>query len=231
MDSFVRKFHQLWNDGYTAHLDLDTQAGNAWVGLRVNLGHVPGPIHGHVTPTPHHRHVPPSRLRRRARREAARKNNAEEAANEDIGNKDSVVIEGAEQVPNYVAIDEKHIPKEMSDIDIDVAKKVTANVSDEFCHDKEFDAAKADSETREEEIEVEFISNYGEEDIVDSFQELFADELLPGIPDIVSRERVAPRSADHLCKIRMKMASKDKKNFEWPVLRGYPDFFKNVKML
>ena len=78
LDSFVRKFHQLWNDGYTAHLDLDTQAGNAWVGLRVNLGHVPGPIHGHVTPFPHHRHVLLSRLRRRARREAARKNRAAE---------------------------------------------------------------------------------------------------------------------------------------------------------
>ena len=81
LDSFVRKFHQLWNDGFTAHLDLDTQAGNAWVGLRINLGHVPGPIHGHVAPF---RHVPPSRLRRQARREAARKNSAEEAANEEI---------------------------------------------------------------------------------------------------------------------------------------------------
>ena len=40
VDSFVRKFHQLWKAGLTAHLDLDTHAGNAWVGLRVQLGHV-----------------------------------------------------------------------------------------------------------------------------------------------------------------------------------------------
>ena len=38
LDNFVRKFHQLWNDGLTAHLDLDTHAGTAWVGLRVQLG-------------------------------------------------------------------------------------------------------------------------------------------------------------------------------------------------
>ena len=41
LDTFVLKFHQLWKAGHTAHLDLDTCAGNAWVGLRVQLGHVP----------------------------------------------------------------------------------------------------------------------------------------------------------------------------------------------
>ena len=39
IDSFIHKFHQLWRDGLTAHLDLDTHAGNAWVGLRVQLSH------------------------------------------------------------------------------------------------------------------------------------------------------------------------------------------------
>ena len=87
-----------------------------------------------------------------------------------------------------------------------------------YCHDKDFDAADADSEKGEEEIEVEFISNYSEEDIVDLF-------------NIASRECVAQRSADHLCKIRMKMASKNKMNFKWQVPRGYPHFFKNRKML
>ena len=36
--SFVEKFHQLWNAGLSAHLDIDTHAGEAWVGLRVKLG-------------------------------------------------------------------------------------------------------------------------------------------------------------------------------------------------
>ena len=50
LDTFVKKFHQLWNDGVTAHLDLDTHAGDAWVGLRVRLGQVPGPLHYQVHP-------------------------------------------------------------------------------------------------------------------------------------------------------------------------------------
>ena len=50
LDTFVHKFHQLWNAGYNEHLDLDSYAGNAWVGLRVQLGHVPGPLHHQVPP-------------------------------------------------------------------------------------------------------------------------------------------------------------------------------------
>ena len=37
LDSFIDKFRQLWNNGYTAHLDVGTHAGKAWVGLRVQL--------------------------------------------------------------------------------------------------------------------------------------------------------------------------------------------------
>ena len=49
LDSFVQKFHQLWSAGHSAHLDLDTHAGIACVGLRVQLGH---PLH----PTHHRQH-------------------------------------------------------------------------------------------------------------------------------------------------------------------------------
>jgi hypothetical protein len=75
LDTFVQKFHQLWNNGYVAHLDVDTCAGKAWVGLRVDLGHVPGPLH-HRQPHPayHNRKKvdSPSRQRRRAARAVAR---------------------------------------------------------------------------------------------------------------------------------------------------------------
>ena len=53
LDTFVHKFQQLWNDGYNAHLDLDTHAGLAWVSLRVQLGHVPSPLYGRVPPPCH----------------------------------------------------------------------------------------------------------------------------------------------------------------------------------
>ena len=45
LDTFIRKFYQLWNDGHTAHLVIDTCAGKAWVGLRLQLNHIPGPPH------------------------------------------------------------------------------------------------------------------------------------------------------------------------------------------
>jgi hypothetical protein len=77
IDTFLKKFYHLWSAGHTAHLDVNTHAGKAWVGLRVELGHAPGPLH-------HPRHpqkktVSPSQQRRRARRAAARLTNAEEA--------------------------------------------------------------------------------------------------------------------------------------------------------
>ena len=87
LDSFVYKFHQLWKAGITAHLDVDSHAGKAWVGLRVQLGHVPGPAHQHqVHPSfpkiSHHIHRGPAYQRRQERRKAAAA--AEEAKSSDV---------------------------------------------------------------------------------------------------------------------------------------------------
>ena len=73
LHSFISKFHQLWEAGVTAHLDLDTHAGQAWVGLRVQLGQSPGPGYQHehrrfVQPTPPRS---PAYYRRQERRKAA----------------------------------------------------------------------------------------------------------------------------------------------------------------
>ena len=65
LSNFVKKFLQLKKAGATAHLDVDTRAGEAWVRLSVQLSHVPKP-----------RRRSPSYYRRKERRRAA----AEEAA-------------------------------------------------------------------------------------------------------------------------------------------------------
>ena len=44
LETFVDKFRRLWKAGRDAHLDLESHAGQAWVGLRVRLGHEPGPL-------------------------------------------------------------------------------------------------------------------------------------------------------------------------------------------
>ena len=92
LDTFVQKFHQLWNAGLNAHLDLDCRNGTAYVGLWLELGHTPpGPLHHQVEPFHHHRRkFSPSYLRRRAQRSAAR---AHSDDTEDVSNfKDCVNI-------------------------------------------------------------------------------------------------------------------------------------------
>ena len=83
LHSFINIFHQLWKDGDTAHLDLNTHAGQAWINLRTPLGHYSQyppqyPPFTPQTPTnhqyPHHSHTTrsPSYFRRQRRRKAAK---------------------------------------------------------------------------------------------------------------------------------------------------------------
>ena len=121
LESFVEKFKQLWHSGLTAHLDVDTHAGEAWVDLRLSLGPAPGPPYQPV-PFNHKiykKHESPSRKKRRARREAERLEAAgtEKSSNDNDKNKvKEVKLENtgkvAESLDNIV---------------------VSTNVSDEFC--------------------------------------------------------------------------------------------------
>ena len=72
----VNNFKELWKSGRSAHLDLDTHAGQAWIGLRVRLGHAHQPHHEHQSRTRNS----PSRQRRRLRRAAARQEATEQVA-------------------------------------------------------------------------------------------------------------------------------------------------------
>ena len=72
LKSFLTKFYQLKNAGYTAHLDLHAHSGQCWVGLRAQLGQA-------GQQPPHHRQQQRPRLRRspayarrQERRQAAR---------------------------------------------------------------------------------------------------------------------------------------------------------------
>ena len=146
LDTFVLKFHQLWKAGHTAHLDLDTCAGKTWVGLRVQLGEVPGP--------PHHQHHPStslikkkdshSRQRRRARRAAARQMNVvEEAENgetvEETVDRDPAT-KPAEQSGNKKTTEEEvnefstEPEAEQAENPTNESENLTLN--DEFCSDK-----------------------------------------------------------------------------------------------
>ena len=71
LDNFVVKFKQLWKSGEDAHLHVHTHAGNAWVGLHVQLGQEPQ-VHHHVRSRD-----TPSRQWRRAKQAKARQNAGE----------------------------------------------------------------------------------------------------------------------------------------------------------
>ena len=73
LKSFIKKFKQLRGAGLTAHLDLDTHAGQAWVGLRVMLN----PVKLKTNEKPQ-KYRSPSYFRRQERRKAAKTQSAAE---------------------------------------------------------------------------------------------------------------------------------------------------------
>ena len=153
LDSFIKKFHQLWSAGVSAHLDLDTHAGRAWVGLRVQLGHAPGLLQHNLHPPftkPFQKGDSPSRLRRRVRREAARKAKAEEATNKE--NADQKVTEDAKKVDsneeNTSHENDRNQSADHSDqndktltVTAEEATSQAMRIADELCPDKEFEVA------------------------------------------------------------------------------------------
>ena len=99
-------FHQLWKAGDTAHLDLDTHAGQAWIGLRTPLGHFGQPCqyppqtrqYPPQTPTnrqyppPSPTHHSPSYYRRQERRKSAK------VADSNLINNEEIPAEEAENI-------------------------------------------------------------------------------------------------------------------------------------
>ena len=77
------------------------------------------------------------------------------------------------------------------------------------------------------------ISDYGDEDVRDSLEELMHDNLLPSATTLISRVQTPEcrvQSADHLCTVKLKLPVEEM-NFSWPDFPSYPDMFKDVKRL
>ena len=96
-------FHELWKAGDTAHLNLNTHAGQAWVGIRTPLGHPGQPQqYQHQTPNyyqyshPSPNHRSPSYFRRKQRRQAAK------AAEETTTNQEEKTAEEADHAEKYL---------------------------------------------------------------------------------------------------------------------------------
>ena len=216
LDSFVLKFKSLWYSGIDAHLDVDTHAGQAWVGLRVGLGHPPGLPHPHLL----RKKDSPSRQRRRARRDEARKLAADEA---------TVKASETEEPPkeamghNPVSVtaqvtSNKAVEETAEDI-------CTSRVSDEFCSNAEY----LDDEKSSKEVKYTFNSEYTEEGIFEAIEEIFPKTAVKSA-SMLSRVRRCGRTAVHDCILQLEVT--DPNNFVWPELKGVDvDVFKEIEKI
>ena len=238
LDTFVKKFYQLWNAGQVAHLDVDSNAGNAWVGLRVQLGHAPGPLHQQLHPT-YKKSDCPSRQRRRARRAAARAEevNAEEATTTTTA---ETFIEETE-----VSTEEVEVAAEAATDKIDIVVPAAEEASSDqvkcdqceltFRNTRGLKTHKGRvhkmiqqldgfEEEPDNDYEYTFESNYGEEDILYTLEELNI------VSKLVSRVKIgSDRSANRLCTV---IVSIPRDGWQWPGMNGLQrEVIKNLKSI
>ena len=241
IESFLRKFTYLWSAGLDAHLNVETHAGQAWVSLHLCLGHPPGPLHVFATKQTRNS---PARQRRCEQREAERKQNAEKA--KDVTGS----AEEAEEHPDQIeagkvspdSVEEAAKAKEAEnatnkEFDSNVAEKACSdNVKCDQCdstfgntrglkvHKRQVHKIIPQLDGFEDELdndcEYTFESDYGEEDIQYTLEEMNIASKL------VSRVKIGNhRSANHLCTISV---SGD--GWQWPVMNGLQkEVIKNLK--
>ena len=232
LDTFVRKFYQLWNDGLTAHLDLDTHAGNAWVGLLVQLGQVPGPPHQQVHPFPQqvNRKVEsPARQQRRARRAAAKAEKTEAAVEAAVVENEKETTGVVDEISLDVEVQEETLDGKVPDI----AEEATSaeNVIDEVCSDKEYKLNEGSTipqvdGTFDAEVLYTFVSDFHKEDVEYTLKEIIPEDVEIKLISVIRIGGL--QSADQLCKLVVKIPPE--KNFIWPRMsQSQSEVIKEIK--
>jgi len=244
LDNFIKKFKALWKSGIGAYLDIDTHAGEAWVGLRVRLGHAPGPpdqVH-------HPRERPrngPSRQRRRERRAKERKQ-AEEASRAESENE----TDSVENLANEAEEASKEVSENKTDSVEDLMEPATADVVTPNLNDTssnanaetEYSCDLCESKFRsfravqihvgkkhkvvtgspipqvdgvsDTEVTYTFVSDFHREDIEYTLHEFIPEDAETELTSVV---RVGGlQSADQLCTLIVKLPPD--KNFTWPAM-------------
>ena len=154
----------------------------------------------------------PSRQRRREKRAKARRDEAEKAEHEAaiVVVEDSVVKEAvaASEHESEMKIAEEATCKEKDPAEESTQVAVLIEPADEI----EKEVISKDELEDKKQVVFTFMSDYGEEDILDSFPEIF-----PGInAKLCSRVRVERLSADHACTVVLNPV--DAQTFSWPAM-------------
>ena len=234
----MQKFHQLWKAGLNAHLDLDTHAGIAWVGLRVQLGHVPGPLHHQAHHTPFKiNQDSPSRQRRRDRRAAARNAIAEEVQETETEKVSSPSDKVDKEVLDEQSSDTDDAIVKIVNVEHTAAANAVNEETDSICDlcDAKFNNLRGlrahkgrihkgapitqldgvddtDCNMSEKCITYTFVSDFHQEDVEYTIKEIFPENIGTRI---LSNEKVGDRlSADHLFSVLIELP--DDRRFSWP---------------
>ena len=167
LETFVQKFHQLWSAGHSAHLDLETHNGRAWVGLCVQLGRAPGILYQQPHPQPfqkaYKKKDSPSRQRRRTRRAATRQASSEEVVNEKVVNEEIVT----ENLPNKDAEKAKESEPISTSVKVVVNEAMQVSIKNKVIdNESNVAAVQVEKETEAEQVSVANVEDPG--DIIDT---------------------------------------------------------------
>lgn len=134
IDNFVIKFKNLWSAGLDATLNIESNAGQAFVILKLGLER-PSQIPPQNQFYPRHfprnpRYVRPARHRRRERREAARRHQQEVAVSDEKADASSVAATGDGPNADNEPVAEEVVGDTIAEESIDTEKYVTEAVID-----------------------------------------------------------------------------------------------------
>ena len=202
LNSFIVKFKNLWRSGQDAHLDMGCHAGQAWVGIHVQLGHVAG----HQPPNKRNKNTP-SRQRRRARRAAAR--------DEQLLHAEEAVGQGDHAAEEAHKIDEVN-QKE--------AVKAPEDVNDEFCSNTEY----SEDESREV---FSFKSDCAEEYIEECLDDIIRNSNINNAK-IILRDELRNGVYLYTLEIKFQKRKLQQESFSWPQMStSQKNAFQNLKRI
>ena len=202
IDSFFFKFKNLLSSGKSANLTLRADAGKATITLAVEVEVSQNVKQNNLTRNS------PSRQRQRERRAKAR-----HAAAERVEHEAAIVEVGDSAVKEAVAASENEFEKKTAEVATSKEKYPAEESTQVAVLIEPADEIETEVFSKDElDVVFTFLSDYGEEDIVNSFPEIF-----PGIVvNLALRVRVERLLADHFCTVVLHPPHAQ--TFSWPAM-------------
>ena len=210
----------MWRSGQDAHLDMECHAGQAWVGIRVKLGHEAGL----QVPKKRSKNTP-SRQRRRARRAAAR-GEQDQHAEEVVGQDHNLAEEAHETDQPY-----QNEAAQAGDCGKAV-EVIPVTPVDEFCSNEEFDSNILSDEisvTERKEI-FSFKSDIAEKDIEKCLDEILKNTNIKSA-NIIHRDQLGSVYL-YTLELKIEQGKLQKTSFCWPQMStSQMKVFQNLKRI